>query len=406
MEFKGLAIKFAVILPVLFNLTGCSAFVKTTPAPLPTIVLGSDNSTPAAAGTDAAPVTVPAVSSGVTASGIVVPAQEASLAFTLAGTVKAVKVAVGDNVQAGQVLVDLDDTDLQTAVNEANRNFQELTSPSAVAAAELAVAADMQTVKDTQTKVIGLKYPRASDALIQNTEGQIDLAREELTKASRAYSGVEGYPDGDPRKAAALVRMTNAQLNLNRLIANVNWYEGKPSDIDTATATANYDASTAALQEAQWYLAILKGQPIPATATGAKLVELETAMTTLLTAQKQLTDAHLVTLIPGVVIAVNVMPGQIISPGENLIDISDVTRLHIETTDLSERDVPKVSVGQTVQVTLKALNQTVSGHVRDISPLASTLGGDVVYKTTIDLDSAPPAMRAGMSVEVLFGAGQ
>jgi multidrug resistance efflux pump len=195
-------------------------------------------------------------------------------------------------------------------------------------------------------------------------------------------------------------------LNLNKLIANVNWYQGKPSDIDVATATANYDAAKAALQEAQWYLAILNGQAIPPNATGAKLAQLETAMTTLVTAQKQLDDAHLVTLIPGVVLSVNVMPGQIISAGEILIEITDVTRLHIETTDLSERDVPKVAIGQTVQVTIKALNQKVTGHVRDISPLASTLGGDVVYKTTIDLDSPPPGLRAGMSVEVQFETGQ
>ncbi len=200
--------------------------------------------------------------------------------------------------------------------------------------------------------------------------------------------------------------MTNAQLNLNRLIGTVNWYQGQPSDIDVATANANYDAAKAALQEAQWYLAILNGQPIPANATGAKLDQLETAMTTLITAQNQLDDAKLVTLIPGVVVSVNVMPGQMISAGEVLIDITDVTKLHVETTDLSERDVPKVQIGQSVKVTIKALNQDVTGRVRDISPLASTLGGDVVYKTTIDLVSPPPAMRAGMSVVVDFGTGQ
>ncbi len=155
MLFKGLAKKIAVILLVIFTLTGCSAFVKTTPAPLPTIVLGPANATPGIAGTAAAPAT----SASVTASGIVVPAQDAQLAFTLAGTVKSVNVAVGDTVKAGQVLVELDDTDLQVAVNQANRNFQDLTSPAAIAAAELAVANAMQTVKDTSTKVVGLKYP-------------------------------------------------------------------------------------------------------------------------------------------------------------------------------------------------------------------------------------------------------
>jgi hypothetical protein len=39
-----------------------------------------------------------------------------------------------------------------------------------------------------------------------------------------------------------------------------------------------------------------------------------------------------------------------------------------------------------VTVFIKALNQDVAGKVSAIAPLADTLGGDVVYKTTIDLD--------------------
>lgn len=401
MKFKAPGFIFALIL-ITSWLSACSALGLSTPQPLPTVVLGTPNAAPAASVT----IAPQATTGGVTASGIVVPAQDAQLGFVAGGKVKTVNVAVGDLVQAGQLLIGLDTSDIQNAINQAERSFKELTSPSAVAAAELAVANAMQAVKDTQTKVVGLKYPRASDTLIQNTQAQIDLAQETLTTATHTYNGLRGLPDGDPKKSAALLAMTNAQLNLNRLIANVNWYEGKPSDIDIATANANYDAAKAALQEAQWYLALLRGQPIPDNATGSKLSALETSITTLVNAQKQLDDARLVTSIPGVVTAVNVIPGEIIAPGQILIAISDITRLHIETTDLSERDVPRVFTGQTVQVLVKALNQTVTGHVRSISPLASTLGGDVVYKTTIDLDAPPAGLRAGMSVTVQFEPAQ
>ena len=39
----------------------------------------------------------------------------------------------------------------------------------------------------------------------------------------------------------------------------------------------------------------------------------------------------------------------------------------------------------------------------EIAPLADVLGGDVVYKVTIDLDQPPAGLRAGMSVEAQFG---
>jgi len=49
---------------------------------------------------------------------------------------------------------------------------------------------------------------------------------------------------------------------------------------------------------------------------------------------------------------------------------------------------------------VKALNQDITGRVSAISPLADTLGGDQVYKVTIDLDKLPPGLLAGMSVVV------
>jgi multidrug efflux pump subunit AcrA (membrane-fusion protein) len=392
----------AVILIWTLTLTACSAFGTPTPQPLPTIVLDNGNPTPNAS-SGAASL---AQGGGVTASGIVMPVQAASLAFTQGGKVKTVNVAVGDQVKAGQVLVELDTTDIQIEVNQARRHFQELTSQASIAAAELAVANAQQAVIDTQKKVVGLKWPRASDTLIQNTEAQIDLARDALTKATDDFRGVQDLPDGDPRKAAAQLAMTNAQLNLNRLIGTVNWYEGKPSDIDVALAYGNLDASKAALQEAQWYLALIMGQPVPNTATGSNLAEVEQAIVDLTLAQKKLDDARLVTFIPGTVISVDAVPGEIVPPGKVLVEISDDTRLHVETTDLSERDVPKIAIGQTVQVLVKALNQTITGRVTRISPLADTLGGDVVYKTTVDLDTPPSGLRAGMSVEVQFGTAQ
>jgi multidrug resistance efflux pump len=106
---------------------------------------------------------------------------------------------------------------------------------------------------------------------------------------------------------------------------------------------------------------------------------------------------------PGQVAAVDVTLGEIASPSQVVVSVvSDVDLLQVETTDLSERDVPKVKVGQTVTVTIQALNQEVTGRVSAISPLADTLGGDVVYKTTIELDERPPGLQAGMSVEVQF----
>lgn len=47
----------------------------------------------------------------------------------------------------------------------------------------------------------------------------------------------------------------------------------------------------------------------------------------------------------------------------------------------------------------QALNADVPGRVALVSPLASTLGGDVAYTVVITLEEQPEGLRLGMSVE-------
>ncbi|MPM57131.1 hypothetical protein SDC9_103952 [bioreactor metagenome] len=96
--------------------------------------------------------------------------------------------------------------------------------------------------------------------------------------------------------------------------------------------------------------------------------------------------------------------GSFVQAGQVQIIVTDPAHLHVETTDLSERDVVNVKAGQAVTVTLKALNQQVKGKVTAVSSLADTLGGDVVYKAFIQLDELPEGALPGMTVTVQFAA--
>ena len=78
----------------------------------------------------------------------------------------------------------------------------------------------------------------------------------------------------------------------------------------------------------------------------------------------------------------------------------DLSNMRVETTDLSERDIPAVQIGQTANVFIDALDDNFSGKVVDIDRQSETVGGDVTYKVTIDLDQQPAGLRWGMSAEV------
>jgi hypothetical protein len=62
--------------------------------------------------------------------------------------------------------------------------------------------------------------------------------------------------------------------------------------------------------------------------------------------------------------------------------------------------VPALKIGQPATVFIEALDQDFSGKVVDIARFSETVGGDVVFKVTIELDDQPESLRWGMSAEV------
>jgi HlyD family secretion protein len=102
----------------------------------------------------------------------------------------------------------------------------------------------------------------------------------------------------------------------------------------------------------------------------------------------------------GTVVEVNVSPGEYVQPSQVVIVLVALEDLRIETTDLSELNVAAVKIGQPATVYIEALDDEFSGDVIAISPISDTIGGDVVFKVTIQLDEKPPALLWGMSADV------
>jgi len=343
---------------------------------------------------------------GVTASGIVVADQQASLAFSLAGNVKLVSVVAGDQVQAGQTLVQLDDTTQQIALQQADLALHELTSPAAIANAELAVTTAQKEVTDAQTTQLNTQYWQNKD-LQQNYYASYVIAKDNLDKAQTAYDNAHvGQYINNANEATAYQNFYNAKKAYDTAFYYYSVYSQTPTQRQLDEAKANLDLANATLTNARSYLAALTGGNVPADATGTDLLKLKQARLAVQTAQANLDATRLVAPFSGEVASVSTSLGDYVSPGQVILVISDVKHMHIETTDLSERDVPKVKLGQVATVSIKALNQAVPGKVTAISPLADTLGGDVVFKVTILLDTLPSNVRSGMSVDVQFNAGQ
>lgn len=461
----GSLVHLTVLMGWVLSLSACSVSGKLplgqSPTPLPTVVLGGEaEANPPAA---AAPT---ASKGGVVASAVAAPAQQTQLAFALSGRVAAVKIAEGDHVKAGQTLAALDATDAQLAVTQAeadvaiaqaNLELGQATEPARIAAnvaaaklalleaqsaldelkrnapleaaqAQMAVANALESLDQAQRNRTNMDYPRADQTTIEAAQANYDLKNDELQEAQDAYEHVKDRPADDPQRAQALLNLTNAQKERDKALAALNWYLGKNSDLDLAKADAQLALAQAQLAAAQSHwdevkegpstqavalaearlasaqaqLDLAQAQP---TSEPLAQAQLEAARARLAVAQAQLDKMTITAPFDGVVTALNVHAGEWVLVGQAVVVVADVDHLRIVTTDLSERDIPKVTLGQRVTVTFKALSQEAVGMVSAISPLADTLGGDVVYKVTIELDALPAGLRAGMSAEVQFEAG-
>ncbi len=285
-----------------------------------------------------------------------------------------------------------------------------------------------------ETSILEAGVAQAEAALeavrAQLAQLEADPRPEELAAAQAAYTSAlaqyrkleAGPRDEELRMALAALRKAEAALvHAQAAYDEVAWVEEvaeMPQTLALQQATLDYESALANYQmvtrgalpedlEVAWANVESAKAQVDLLQAGATIEQLAAAQAAVAqaeaaldTARATLNQATLTAPFEGTVSDVRVAPGQIVMPGQVVLTLADMRHLRVQTTDLSERDVDRVQVGQEAVVFVEALSVDVSGRVARISPMASTVGGDVVYTVVVDLDQQPEGLRLGMSVEV------
>ena len=161
----------------------------------------------------------------IEASGTIAASSEAKLSFQQSGIVRSVGVVIGDAVKKGDVLAEIDTTDLELGLRQAEALLEQ--SKNSIRNAEQAVI------------VAQANYSRT----VQGTrEADMKAAEAGLTSAKANYAKVTRGQASDA--AAAKAALDAAQANLDKLKAG-------PTDEDIATVRAQLENAQAALRSAQ-----------------------------------------------------------------------------------------------------------------------------------------------------------
>jgi HlyD family secretion protein len=372
---------------------------------------GSPASTPLPSEAGKAGVTTDVVS----AKAVVVPYKKADLSFKAVGRVQEVLVSEGQAVTAGQELAKLETWDLEQAVSQAEAGLKSVQAqlakakagarPEEIAVAEAAVAiaqgnlaAAQATLSSAQASLNKLLAgPTERD--VQIAEKQVELAKNQLWGLQKQRDVTWGTIDG--QVAAAESQVAIAQLQLDKLKAGAQAEDIAMARAQVAQAQAGVQTAEAQVRQAQAQLDLVKaGSRAEDIATAeAAVAQAEAALAE---ANNALEDAVLKAPFDGTIGAILIDEGELASPQMPAIRLGDLTKLRIETEDLSEVDVNQVRVDQEATITVDALEgKKFQGKVVRVAPVASDHRGDKVYTVTLDLDAGPESgLRWGMSTFV------
>jgi len=194
------------------------------------------------------------------------------------------------------------------------------------------------------------------------------------------------------RMGAAGEALDAAEANLYALL---NQRDDRVRVAETAVDSAKEQQSAAEAQLAQAKVGA-SAEEIAAAEAAIRQAEV-----TLEKAQVALQRTEVRAPMGGTVGMVELRAHELVVPGQPLITLGDLDTLRVETTDLDEIDVARVKMGQIVDVTFDALpNQTFTGRVMRISPMAESSGGGVNYTAVIKLEELHQAVRWGMTAFV------
>jgi HlyD family secretion protein len=354
-------------------------------------------------------------------TGTLQPANEVQLGFggnTTNGKLVTLNVKVSDQVKAGQLLAEIDNSANKINYEQAQQNLVNLTSPAAIATAQQDIATAQATLNLDTNNLIFLVSPDQ-----YYWQQQVAAAQQTLNDAKTA-AGASPTPDQQKAIDAAQAKLSYYQDSLSgshlrwlktyvpihfTVVTRFNHIVTKqvqpPTDAEIAAAQAALVVAQSSVQEAQWYLDALNGKDVPPTATGTNLSALETAKLNVQSAKAALDATQIYAPVDGTIMTVSAQLGDNVSSSA-IITMGDLTKLYVQTY-MDESDYEMFQVGNSANVVFNALPDKVfKGKVIEVDPALDTSSGTAVVSGLVQLDPTTAPLLMGMSASVTVVAGE
>ncbi len=297
----------------------------------------------------------------VSGPGTLEPVQSLSVKPAINGTVLKLP-SVGDRVQKGELLVELDPTNYTRALENARLALQK-------------AQANLDKLRADQASALATSRQNVASAevALANARRDLEAARTNQQATQKLYelggASAQSLQSARDTYAKAQAALEVAQVNLNTA---------------RQALTLRSSANAQDLRNAQ--------------------IALEQARLEVKNAEENLASTKIYAPFDGVVAEVNAQVGSIgvgatVSNATTLLTLIDDSSVNLPV-QIDESEIAKVRVGQKVEVTLDAFSgETFAGVVTAISPSARIQQNIAVFFVTVNVPNPERKLRPGMTAE-------
>lgn len=372
----------------------------------------------------------------VSVTGRVKPAQAADLAFERSGRISGVLIRAGEHVYIGQLLVQLDNSELIAQLDEAQANVKiqqakldELirgSRPEEIEIQKAEVQEATQTLIDktsdaftkaddavrnkadqlfsnARTQNAQFNYPISNSALeyeIESTrvnlEGVLNSWQTDVASVKSNLDKIKIYMD----KVALAVSGLSVSTSLSQTTL-----DGYKSDISTARTNINTAINNVSAAEADWIIQ-QKKLTLQESGTASEVVLAQRAQVEQVEAkfrniQAQISKTLLRSPINGLVTKQDAEVGEIVAASEKITSVISDARLEIEV-NVPEADVAKIAIGDLAKITLDAYGSDLifGAKIITIEPAETIIEGVATYKTILQFVKDDSRIKSGMTANI------
>lgn len=284
--------------------------------------------------------------------GTVLPWKEVIITPKVAGRIEKILVKEGDLVQAGDLLVKLEQTDFILGLKQAE--------------------AALGTAQANLANLLAGTRPEK----IEQAKAALHQAEANLANAEKEYQRI--------KRLAAIEAVAQRQLD---------------------AVTAQYESALAQVKQAKEQLAMFQKGPTKEEIEVAK-AQVKQAEATVAVAQNYLRDSLIKAPFSGFITARFVDEGVQVytTPKTDILKLTDVRQVKIEAS-VPERYYQRIKIGTKAQIKIDALpGEIFSGHISRIIPEVNQISRN--FKVEIDIPNPKFRLKSGMFANIILEIGE